>query len=323
MLDASVVICTRNRCAQLARALESVRQIQAGEALRYEVVVVDNASGDATADVVRAFQADSPVPCRYVWEGEPGISAARNRGVRESRGRIIAFADDDVVVDAGWLSALVGAYGEHGAAAAGGRILPRWPGGEPAWYSERIGGPVAHLDYGPAPRDVSGTDRLLWGANFSVARSWLTRMGGFDARLGRKGRPFPIGEDTELLQRIVAGGGRVIYVPGAVVWHVVGPRRARRTYFRKWYYAFGRTHGRMVRLAGVKVSAGLLARQVRDFIQGLVRYCPAWLCRGRRAAFEEELHMWQAWGGLVELCRPGAGRGLASAAQTVENGRSY
>src|SRR5258708_38654152 len=100
---ASVVISTRDRPDRLARCLRALLALQYPA---YEVIVVDNApSTSATADFIRQTYADEP-KIRYVREDRPGLSAGRNRGIVEARGDIIAFTDDDVVVDAYWLAGL-------------------------------------------------------------------------------------------------------------------------------------------------------------------------------------------------------------------------
>src|SRR5258708_39416749 len=99
----SVVISTRDRPDRLARCLPALLALQYPG---YEVIVVDNApSTSATADLIRQTYADQP-KIRYVREDRPGPSAGRNRGIMEARGEIIAFTDDDVVVDAYWLAGL-------------------------------------------------------------------------------------------------------------------------------------------------------------------------------------------------------------------------
>src|SRR5215471_7389353 len=91
-LSVSLVICTRNRARQLEACLASVSKIRCDR--EWEAVIVDNGSSDHTRTVVGEF-ARSHVGARYVWEPEPGLSRARNAGVKASRGDIIAFTDDD------------------------------------------------------------------------------------------------------------------------------------------------------------------------------------------------------------------------------------
>ena len=103
MVMASVAICTQNRADSLARTLESLCAMRCVPASEYEVVVVDNGSTDHTAKVCNEFAARLPI--RYFFEEQRGLSVARNRAIREARGRYICWTDDDVTVGPGWLHA--------------------------------------------------------------------------------------------------------------------------------------------------------------------------------------------------------------------------
>ena len=118
-LTVSVVIPTRNRCNQLARCLHSLAH---QERSPDELLVVDNASSDDTAGTVARLQTDFPV--RLVRESVVGVATARNRGLREARGEIVAFIDDDAVAEPGWLAAVEGAFlGDERIGIVGGSIL--------------------------------------------------------------------------------------------------------------------------------------------------------------------------------------------------------
>lgn len=103
----SIVICTRNRCSVLDRCLSTVAGVEGLD--RAEVLVVDNGSTDETAAVIERWMATVP-QLRCVYEPRPGLSHARNSGVHNATGDVLAFLDDDVLVDQGWLDGLVAAY---------------------------------------------------------------------------------------------------------------------------------------------------------------------------------------------------------------------
>src|SRR5579864_5913338 len=120
--EISVIICTRDRAAQLASVLATACALKVPEGLSWELCVVDNGSSDSTPQVVREFS--ETLPIRYIREDVPGLSNARNRGVDEARGRYICWTDDDVEIDPEWLSAYAEAFRRHpDAAVFGGRIL--------------------------------------------------------------------------------------------------------------------------------------------------------------------------------------------------------
>jgi len=116
MSGITVVVCTRDRAPSLARCLASLARLDPPAA---EVLVVDNAPRDgSTREAVAA------TPFRYVREERPGLDNARNRGIAEARGDIIAFTDDDVEVDPRWIGALATAFQDPGIAGVTGRVLP-------------------------------------------------------------------------------------------------------------------------------------------------------------------------------------------------------
>ena len=132
----SVVIGTYNRAHLLAGTLGALAAQEVPPSLDWEIVVVDNNSTDSTAQAVAAFAPTTTVPVRYVFEPRQGISHARNRGIREAQGSILAFTDDDVLPAPDWISAVASAMERWDAHGVGGRILPRWETERPRWLTE-------------------------------------------------------------------------------------------------------------------------------------------------------------------------------------------
>src|SRR5688572_27730028 len=100
--DISIVVCTQNRAAMLRGALASLYDL-ATDGFTYEIVVIDNGSTDETQKTIATAATQSRHPLRGIYEPEKGIVPARNRGIREARGRWIAFFDDDQLADSRWL----------------------------------------------------------------------------------------------------------------------------------------------------------------------------------------------------------------------------
>src|SRR5262245_54910979 len=125
----SLCICTYNRNESLRRTLDSVRCMRGLDMLA-ELLIIDNNSTDATAETAEAFIRELPI--RRVLERAQGLSHARNRAIREFRGDLLLFTDDDVLLDANWLSAYALALSRYPTAQYfGGRILPHWDGKPP------------------------------------------------------------------------------------------------------------------------------------------------------------------------------------------------
>ena len=219
----SVVIPTVGRGEVLRRCLASL-----GSAPPWvrEVIVVDNRPGQGdTEEIVRAM-ASGDDRFRYVAEPRPGYAVARNRGVSEARGEIVAFADDDVVLDRGWLDWVTAPFADPEVGVVTGMVLPlsldtvaqkrfeRYAG-----YSKGIERRV--YDLGEHRAD----DRFMYpfwgsmfgtGANMAFRRASLVGVGGFDPAL-------PSGCDTEALSIMVRSGAQLVYEPRALCWHPAHP----------------------------------------------------------------------------------------------------
>src|SRR5215469_10199051 len=105
-MDISVIVCTHNRYQSLAKALESIAASTLPDSVDWEILVVDNCSRDQTRDVVEQFCHRFPGHFRCFFEPHPGKSNALNTGIREARGKILVFTDDDVTVEPTWLQNL-------------------------------------------------------------------------------------------------------------------------------------------------------------------------------------------------------------------------
>jgi GT2 family glycosyltransferase len=221
---ATVVVATRDRPSELADCLEALLRL---EYPRYEIVVVDNAPRtDATATLVRTRFASRGV--RYVREGRPGLAAAHNRGFDEAHGWVIAFTDDDVIVDRLWLLELAHAF--EAAPAVGcvtGLIMPvelETPTQVILERYSRLGKgfsrkvfnarhPRAGADLFPYTAGAFGS-----GANMAFSAEALRRTGGFDPATGTGTRARG-GDDLAAFFGVVSSGYSLVYEPAAIVRH--------------------------------------------------------------------------------------------------------
>lgn len=245
-LDVSVVICTRNRARQLAEVLDSATQLEIPEGLRWELLVVDNGSSDDTEAVIRGFAGRLPV--RYAREDTPGLSNARNQGVRSARGEYLCWTDDDVRMDRRWLAAYVEAFRRHPEASVfGGRVLPRLEGGgAPQWFIDEhlkypIASPMAYRDLGDEELALSFTgNRVPYGANFAV-RTAEQRQALYDPELGVSPTHKRLGEEVDALYRMMKAGATGWWVPGSRVHHLIPPGRQTAAYIYEYYFLAGAT----------------------------------------------------------------------------------
>ncbi len=203
MIRLSLVIPTHNRAEQLLVALRSVVR-QSADPASWECVVVNNASTDDTEERFAAFAAEHPgINLRMVFEPEPGVSHARNRGLSEARADLLAWIDDDERIGEHFIAAYLDFFDAYsGASVAGGRIVAEYPKGRPRWMSKYVEMPVANpMDFGPAVRPFP-LGRVPGGGNMAFRRSLAMRYGGFDVALGRVGRELIGGEENDFFERL-------------------------------------------------------------------------------------------------------------------------
>ena len=213
----SAIICTRNRVQYLGEAIRSLAQQDLPSA-DYEIIVVDNASTDSTPQLVNNLTAEIP-NLRYVCETNPGLSNARNRGIREAAAPIVAFLDDDAIAERHWLTAMVEAFDtQPQPVCVGGPVQPWWEIPRPDWFPESFIG-CHYRDYGANARSYDYPAEHPIGCNMAFLKRCVQDVGGFNAALEN------YNDETELISRLVEMGGGIYYEPRAVVQHLVSKER--------------------------------------------------------------------------------------------------
>ncbi len=240
-MNITVILCTYNRCQSLRKALDSVARQVLPESVTWEVLVVDNNSRDQTREVVEDFRSRYPGRFRYLFEAQQGLSRARNAGIGQAQGEIVAFMDDDVTVDPGWLQNLTRSFAGTEWAGAGGPVRPPQDFKPPRWLTlggeMDLGGALALIDFGEVPGELQ---KPPYGTNMAFRRSMFETYGTFRPDLGRCGNNLLSNEDTEFGRRLLAAGERLRYEPAAVVHHPVPTERVNKKYFRTWWFDYGR-----------------------------------------------------------------------------------
>lgn len=242
MVQVSVVVCTYNRCGVLGKSLESLAAQDLPDSVGWEVIVVDNNSGDDTKNVVEGLRSEYPNRFRYVMESRQGVSYARNAGIQAARGSIIAFLDDDEVASPDWLRELTGQLGSGEWAGAGGTVIAQWNCPQPRWLRRQspfIAGPLCFFEYDPDPDFRERMTVPPFGANMAFRKEMFEKLGGFRTDLGRVGGQLFANEDTEFGRRLMAAGRCLRWEPGAVVFHPVEMHRVSKRYFIRWWFNKG------------------------------------------------------------------------------------
>jgi glycosyltransferase involved in cell wall biosynthesis len=293
--EVSVVVCTYNRCASLAETLTALAA-QRGADRRWELLVVDNNSHDATASTVASFRRQNPaLACRYLFQPQQGLSHARNLGIAEARGELILFTDDDVIVGTDWIATFIDTMQAFGCDACGGYVAPIWERPPPAWLSERFHGFLAIRMDESGPRRLGEQDEPPFGANMGFRRTVFERLGGFDTALGRKGRVLAGGEEWDLFRRVQASGGQVVYTPALRVQHKVEAFRLRKAYFRRWRYDASRGEALRTPTPG-RTAFGIPRFLFGQLLRAVLRTLRLHASAPADVAFRQEMIVWHFLG---------------------------
>jgi len=263
----TIAICTKDRPEWAVRCVRSLQALHlfestVGEVLEHrsadhsgdnlthtleekyqdatvEILVIDNAPSDSqTQDRIAAIPG-----IRYVQELKAGLNFARNRAIQEAKGELLAFMDDDVVVDSDWLMALWRSWTTHPDAGAWtGQVLPyeleteaqilfELRGGfRRAFEPIRFGRILPTNSFYPSAVGICGT-----GCNMAFRRDMLLKLNGFDEALDT-GKPLPGGGDHDIFYRVIRAGYPLIYESGCLVFH---QHRREHAQLRRQYWSWG------------------------------------------------------------------------------------
>lgn len=195
----SVIVCTYNGLATLAACLESLSKVRYPD---FEVLLIDDGS---TVDIASVAQAYPSI--RYVRQEHAGLSVARNLGASLASGEILAYTDDDCIADEDWLSYLMLGFQEEEWSAVGGPNIPPQP-------RNRVEAVVAAAPGAPAHVLLTDTEaEHLPGCNLAIRKSAFDAIGGFRAQY------VAAGDDVDVCWRLREAGGKLRFIPGAMVWH--------------------------------------------------------------------------------------------------------
>jgi GT2 family glycosyltransferase len=275
--------------------------------VQWEVLVVDNNSKDSTREVVDGINCRYPGRFRYLFEARQGKSIALNSGVREARGNVLAFMDDDVTVEPVWLRNLTAPLESGNWGGVGGRILPAEPFSPPRWFWSTdpcdLGGALfAHFDQGDKPGNLS---RPPYGANMAFKNDMFEKYGCFRTDLGPSPGSAIRNEDTEFGRRLLAAGEQLFYEPSAIVYHVVQLDRIQKKYFLDWWFDYGRAE---IRELGRKPNVWGIPRRYLSILKllatTLVTRTAWWLLSlDPQKRFFWKTRVWTVAGQMVEIHR--------------------
>jgi len=234
----SVCVCTYQRSTLLARLLDALDEQLTGDAFSFEVVVVENDERRLSEAVVRERAAGARAPICYDCEPERNISLARNRTVRDARGNLIAFIDDDERPGKDWLCSLYRTFKDSGADGVLGPVVPEFPADAPRWLNDGrvFERPRHETGTRIGPKDARTGNVLLNRSLFVDGETW------FDPALGRTG-----GEDTDFFTRQRAKGRMFVWCDEAIAYETIPPERWSASFHLRRMWRSGTISGERVR----------------------------------------------------------------------------
>ncbi|MDB6169894.1 MAG: hypothetical protein JWM88_2758 [Verrucomicrobia bacterium] len=305
-LTVTVAIPTYRRADLLRQTLEGVvRQDYPPHLL--EILIVDNNSPDNTRAMVESFSAGPLIP-RHVLETRQGANHARNRAIREARGEIILFGDDDILVGPDWVREIARPFQENPGVRIGavaGEVIPVFPDGCPDWVAGFHGPQAFRADSGPLR-----AGQIPMSANLAFRRATFPELGFFDTELGRKGGVVFGGDENLAIKRLLRGGYQVWFAPAAVARHQMPRGRTTFAYVRR--HGFDSARSRVVgrvrddRDDGRASTGYLLSR-----LGGNILKAPAFMVLGalslillqRGAAKKNLVRAWRSCGYIYQITR--------------------
>jgi glycosyltransferase involved in cell wall biosynthesis len=294
-----VLIATYNRCALLARALESLRRAPAPEDLDVYVTIIDNNSPDETRRVVEAAMPVFNGRLKYLFEPRQGRTHALNTGIQdvcERGGELIGIIDDDEEIDEKWYATVYRAFTEHDVDFIGGPYLPRWRVEPPRWLPPSYCAVIGWIDGGREVREYGKDYRgMLMGGNAVIRRQMFERVGLYNTNLGPNAKTgTQTGDDEDMYRRLIAARARGLYMPDLIIYHYIPPHRLTKAYYRRWCFENSTACGFLDRTQpqkNVAYLAGIPRYLFGNAARALLRLARASLNSQRDAAqfFEDEL----------------------------------
>jgi len=255
----SIIVCSYNRDRMFEETVNSFLDGRI-DGIDYELLLVDNNSTDKTRQMGEGFSARFH-RIRYVNEPIQGLSRARNRGIRESVGDIVVFADDDVYFSPGWLEALVSTFERRpDVACIGGKVSPHFESDRPYWLEDELLDVYSITQYGDQERVIHPPEYPI-GCNMAFRRAVFEKVGGFPTSLGRKPGNLLSNDEIYFLLCVEKAGLKTLYLPDAQVSHRILPDRVTQQWLRRRWYWQGISDVAMWQIADNPLSKTTLAKK--------------------------------------------------------------
>ena len=289
-MEFSVILCTYNRSNGLIRTLKSLQSQDLPKNFSWEIVVVDNNSTDDTPKKVREFAENSELVVRYVKEEKQGLSHARNKGVAEARGRYLHFTEDDEIADKDLIREIYSTFKTSNCDCVGGKIYLKCEGKMPKWLIEELWGFLGYLNYGDNTLQMD-EQRYPFGGNMTFSREVFKKIGLFNVNLGRRGNQLFGGEEVDFFRRLLSEGGKGVYQPKALVYHIIDKSRLKKNYFRALHYKEGMQRALLDDEIYRHSLFGIPLFIFPQFLRSIKNYISAIFLHGMNNSFRKEMNI--------------------------------
>ncbi len=252
-VEISVIVCTYNRAKYINQLLESIA-CQDFPKERYEIIFINNNSTDQTETICNKFkERNQSIDFKYFNETQQGLSFARNRGIKEANGKLVAFIDDDAVAHTGYLKQISASFAENPAIdASGGKIVPLYETTPPKWMNKFLAPVMSVIDLGENVKEFP-KNKFPIGANMIFRKSVFDKVGDFNTKLGRTGKNMLGGEEKDIFFRMKKHDLNIYWLPQIVVSHSVPDTRLQESFIKKQAIGIGQSE--VIRTKYLKQSA--------------------------------------------------------------------
>jgi len=253
MVKLSIIVCTYNRDAYILKTLSNLKN-QSINNENYEVIIINNNSTDTTEKICKNFITElNFINFYYFNEDKQGLSFARNRGIKESNGELIAFIDDDAIACKDYCENIISFFeNDEETQAIGGKITPEYENNKPVWMSKYLLPLVAGLDMGDKIKEFRFS-KFPIGANMAFRKSVFEKYGFFNESLGRIGSKLEGGEEKDMIFRLKKDNQKIKYVPQVHVYHFIPDKRLQQDYIKSQAIGVGTSEKKRLHKASIIV----------------------------------------------------------------------
>lgn len=216
MIKYSIIICSYNRFKYLIETIDSVLDVLKSR-IDFEILIIDNNSPDQTSSVKKKYLTNNKV--RYFLETKQGLSHARNRGLKEAKGDILVYLDDDIDLVDDYFQICDQIFLDESISISGGKVLP-YKVDIPYWLPKKYYFLVSVYDLGNIPKNV----KYLMGGNFAIRKTVANKIGLYNTALGRNGKKLAGGEEIDYQNRAHKLGYKMFYHPKQNILHKINEK---------------------------------------------------------------------------------------------------